>query len=151
LRVPAGPLARRESIDQVPDGWAVYLIGKRGHRRYYHTVDKAGARELLQRHHADNGAPYANAALERSRAVLGNRLIHSRPHAPEGRGKLERPHSRSGVDPPSERSPIPDHFQQSDQSRSEGPLRRNGHPGDSELLAVLAAVVELKIFAKLPA
>src|SRR5215470_14366415 len=38
----------------------------------------------------DNGSPYANAALERTCAVLGIRLIHSRPYAPEGRGKLER-------------------------------------------------------------
>jgi putative transposase len=40
--------------------------------------------------YVDNGAPYANAALERTCAVLGVRLIHSRPYAPEGRGKLER-------------------------------------------------------------
>jgi putative transposase len=40
--------------------------------------------------HADNGAPFANAALERSCAVLGIRLIHSRPYSPQGRGKQER-------------------------------------------------------------
>ncbi len=38
----------------------------------------------------DNGAPYSNAALERSCAVLGIRLIHSRPYRPQGRGKQER-------------------------------------------------------------
>jgi len=38
----------------------------------------------------DNGAPYANAALERCCAVLGTRLVHSRPHRPQGRGKQER-------------------------------------------------------------
>ena len=38
----------------------------------------------------DNGAPFANAALERTCAVLGIRLVHSRPYAPEGRGKQER-------------------------------------------------------------
>ncbi len=38
----------------------------------------------------DNGAPFANAALERTCAVLGIRLIHSRPYSPQGRGKLER-------------------------------------------------------------
>jgi putative transposase len=47
-------------------------------------------RGLPERLYADNGAPYANAALERTCAVLGIRLIHSRPGAPEGRGKLER-------------------------------------------------------------
>jgi putative transposase len=40
--------------------------------------------------HLDNGAPFANAALERTCAVLGIRLIHSRPYAPQGRGKQER-------------------------------------------------------------
>lgn len=38
----------------------------------------------------DNGAPFANAALERTCAVLGIRLVHSRPYSPEGRGKQER-------------------------------------------------------------
>jgi putative transposase len=47
-------------------------------------------RGLPERLYVDNGAPYANAALERSCAVLGMRLIHSRPYAPEGRGKQER-------------------------------------------------------------
>src|SRR5713226_4669481 len=40
--------------------------------------------------HVDNGAPFSNAALERSCAVLGIRLIHSRPYRPQGRGKQER-------------------------------------------------------------
>ena len=40
--------------------------------------------------HVDNGAPFANANLERSCAVLGIRLIHSRPYRPQGRGKQER-------------------------------------------------------------
>ena len=43
-----------------------------------------------RRHNVDNGAPYAHAALERSCAVLGIRLIHCRPYSPEGRGKQER-------------------------------------------------------------
>ncbi len=47
-------------------------------------------RGLPERLYVDNGAPYANAALERSCAVLGIRLIHSRPYSPEGRGKQER-------------------------------------------------------------
>ncbi len=47
-------------------------------------------RGLPERLYVDNGAPFSNAALERSCAVLGIRLIHSRPYAPEGRGKLER-------------------------------------------------------------
>jgi len=40
-------------VEQAADGWAVYLLGKRGHRRFYRTLDKEEARELLQRHHAN--------------------------------------------------------------------------------------------------
>lgn len=40
--------------------------------------------------HLDNGAPFAAAALERTCAVLGIRLVHSRPYSPQGRGKQER-------------------------------------------------------------
>ena len=47
-------------------------------------------RGLPERLYVDNGAPYSHAALERSCAVLGIRLIHSRPYSPEGRGKQER-------------------------------------------------------------
>jgi putative transposase len=47
------------------------------------AIQRRGAPERL---YVDNGAPYANAVLERSCAVLGIRLIHSRPYAPEGRG-----------------------------------------------------------------
>jgi putative transposase len=47
-------------------------------------------RGLPERLYVDNGAPYANAAIERTCAVLGIRLIHSRPYSPEGRGKQER-------------------------------------------------------------
>lgn len=45
---------------------------------------------LPERFYCDNGAPYANAALARTCAVLGIRLIHSRPYQPQGRGKQER-------------------------------------------------------------
>lgn len=38
----------------------------------------------------DNGAAYAGGELARSCAILGIRLIHSRPYAPQGRGKQER-------------------------------------------------------------
>jgi putative transposase len=40
--------------------------------------------------YVDNGAPFANAALQRTCAVLGIHLIHSKPYSPEGRGKQER-------------------------------------------------------------
>ncbi|MDA8295842.1 MAG: DDE-type integrase/transposase/recombinase [Actinomycetota bacterium] len=40
--------------------------------------------------YADNGAPFANSWLARTCAVLGIRLVHSKPYSPEGRGKQER-------------------------------------------------------------
>ena len=39
---------------------------------------------------SDNGAPFANAWLARTCAVLGIRLVHSKPYSPQGRGKQER-------------------------------------------------------------
>ena len=40
--------------------------------------------------YADNGAPFKNAWLARTCAVLGVRLVHSQPYSPQGRGKQER-------------------------------------------------------------
>jgi len=40
--------------------------------------------------YADNGAPFHNHALARTCAVLGVRLVHSKPYSPQGRGKQER-------------------------------------------------------------
>lgn len=47
-------------------------------------------RGLPDQLHVDNGAAFAGDELRRSCAMLGIRLIHSRPYAPQGRGKLER-------------------------------------------------------------
>jgi putative transposase len=47
-------------------------------------------RGLPEQLYLDNGTPFAAAALERSCAVLGIRLVHSRPYSPQGRGKQER-------------------------------------------------------------
>jgi putative transposase len=38
----------------------------------------------------DNGSPFVSRQLLRALAVLGVRLVHSRPGRPEGRGKIER-------------------------------------------------------------
>ncbi len=46
-----------------------------------------GVPEVL---YADNGAPFKNAWLARTCAVLGVRLVHSQPYSPQGRGKQER-------------------------------------------------------------
>jgi putative transposase len=48
------------------------------------------SRGLPERLYVDNGAPFASEALERTLAVLGVRLTHSRPGRPQGRGKVER-------------------------------------------------------------
>jgi putative transposase len=40
--------------------------------------------------YVDNGSPFVSSQLLRACAVLGIRLIHSRPGRPEGRGKIER-------------------------------------------------------------
>ena len=48
------------------------------------------ARGVPQRAYLDNGSPFVDAWLLRACAVLGIRLIHSRPGKPEGRGKVER-------------------------------------------------------------
>ncbi|MGI8609488.1 MAG: Mu transposase C-terminal domain-containing protein [Candidatus Dormibacteria bacterium] len=42
------------------------------------------------RHNVDNGSPYSGSELARTCAVLGIRLIHSKPYSPQGRGKQER-------------------------------------------------------------
>jgi putative transposase len=49
-----------------------------------------GARGIPRQIYVDNGSAYASAPLMRTCAVLGIRLVHSRPGRPEGRGKIER-------------------------------------------------------------
>jgi putative transposase len=51
------------------------------------AITRRGLPQVL---YADNGAPFSNAWLARTCAVLGIRLVHSRPYSPEGRGKQER-------------------------------------------------------------
>jgi putative transposase len=51
------------------------------------AIARRGVPQIL---HVDNGAPYANHQLARACAVLGVHLVHSKPYAPQGRGKQER-------------------------------------------------------------
>ena len=51
------------------------------------AITHRGVPEVL---YSDNGAPFRNAWLTRTCAVLGVRLVHSQPYSPEGRGKQER-------------------------------------------------------------
>src|SRR5262249_26795637 len=68
--------------------------------RFYGQENARACQELLRRAvvrrgvpeglYADTGAPFSNRWLARTCAVLGIRLVHSRPYSPEGRGKQER-------------------------------------------------------------
>jgi len=49
-----------------------------------------GARGVPRSVYVDNGSAFVAAPLLRACAVLGIRLVHSRPGRPEGRGKIER-------------------------------------------------------------
>ncbi|HTW04760.1 MAG TPA: DDE-type integrase/transposase/recombinase [Streptosporangiaceae bacterium] len=51
------------------------------------AITRRGVPDVL---YADNGAPFSNAWLARTCAVLGVRLVHSQPYSPQGRGKQER-------------------------------------------------------------
>lgn len=51
------------------------------------AVTHRGVPEVL---YCDNGAPFKNAWLARTCAILGVRLVHSQPYSPQGRGKQER-------------------------------------------------------------
>jgi len=51
------------------------------------AITRRGLPEVF---YCDNGAPFSNAWLARTCAVLGIRLVHSQPYSPEGRGKQER-------------------------------------------------------------
>ena len=48
------------------------------------------ARGVPKRIYVDNGSPFVSHQLQRICAVLGVRLVHSRPGRPQGRGKIER-------------------------------------------------------------
>ena len=48
------------------------------------------SRGVPKRIYVDNGSPFVSHQLARACAVLGIRLVHSRPGRPQGRGKIER-------------------------------------------------------------
>ncbi len=48
------------------------------------------SRGVPDRIYVDNGSPFVSHQLQRICAVLGIRLVHSRPGRPQGRGKIER-------------------------------------------------------------
>jgi putative transposase len=67
--------------------WVTWENTRAGQDVLRQAICRRGLPESL---YVDNGAPYANAALDRCCAVLGIRLVHSKPHRPQGRGKQER-------------------------------------------------------------
>lgn len=67
--------------------WVTQENTRSGQHLLREAILAHGLPEVL---YLDNGSPYSNAALERSCAVLGIRLVHSRPGQPAGRGKVER-------------------------------------------------------------
>jgi putative transposase len=70
-----------------------------GHR-WTHSEDTLSAEAALRRGvlsrgvpgttYLDNGSSFVSKQLLRALAVLGSRLVHSRPGKPQGRGKIER-------------------------------------------------------------
>jgi putative transposase len=69
-------------------------------QRWSHSEDTLAAQAALRRGilsrglpgtvYLDNGSSFVSRQLLRALAVLGVRLVHSRPGRPEGRGKIER-------------------------------------------------------------
>ncbi|HUP71400.1 MAG TPA: DDE-type integrase/transposase/recombinase [Acidimicrobiales bacterium] len=93
---PRVPGSRRAKLFLIVDDHSRLLV----HGRFVSEENTRAGQDVLREAiarrglpqvlYADNGAPFANAALERSCAVLGIRLVHSRPYSPAGRGKQER-------------------------------------------------------------
>jgi transposase InsO family protein len=67
--------------------WAGNETLRAGQELLHGAILAHGAPDSL---YVDNGSAYSGAELARSCAILGIRLIHSRPYAPQGRGKQER-------------------------------------------------------------
>jgi putative transposase len=71
----------------VHGAWMTEQNARAGQQVLRAAIQRRGAPEIL---YTDNGSPYVAEALERTCAVLGIRLVHSRPYRPQGRGKVER-------------------------------------------------------------
>jgi putative transposase len=67
--------------------WVTHENARAGQHVLRAAIARRGIPEVV---YLDNGAPFAAAVLARSCAVLGIRLVHSRPYRPQGRGKVER-------------------------------------------------------------
>src|SRR5215207_5129963 len=71
----------------VHGAWMTDQNARAGQQVLRAAIQRRGQPEIL---YTDNGSPYIAAPLERTCAVLGIRLVHSRPYRPQGRGKVEK-------------------------------------------------------------
>src|SRR5258705_450422 len=91
----------RGTIDRWLRAWLFLIVDDHSRLlvdgRFYDRENARICQELLRRaitrrgipdilYASDNGAPFANAWLARTCAVLGIRLVHSKPYSPQGRG-----------------------------------------------------------------
>ena len=93
---PKAPGSLRARLFMLVDDHSRLLV----HGRWYPVENLRAGQEVLYQAilrrglpaslYFDNGSPYTGHQLARSCAVLGIRLIHSRPYMPQGRGKQER-------------------------------------------------------------
>ena len=93
---PRTPSSARAKLFLIVDDHSRLLVDG----RFFAHENARACQELLRRaivhrgvpevFYADNGAPFSNAWLTRTCAVLGIRLVHSKPYSPQGRGKQER-------------------------------------------------------------
>ncbi|MGA3220722.1 MAG: DDE-type integrase/transposase/recombinase [Acidimicrobiales bacterium] len=93
---PRAPGSKRAKLFLLVDDYSRLLVHGRwvteentraGQDVLRSAISRRGLPEVL---YVDNGAPYANHQLARACAVLGIALVHSKPYAPQGRGKQER-------------------------------------------------------------
>jgi transposase InsO family protein len=96
IPLPKAPGSRRARLFLIVDDHSRLLVHGRwcpweklrsGQEVLHQAILRRGPPDQL---YVDNGAAFAGAELARCCAVLGIRLIRSRPYAPQGRGKQER-------------------------------------------------------------
>jgi len=93
---PRKPGSKRAKLFVLVDDYSRLLVAARwmeeentraGQEVLRSAICRRGVPEIC---YFDNGAPYRSSQLERTCAVLGIHLVHSKPYQPAGRGKQER-------------------------------------------------------------
>lgn len=67
--------------------WVTHENTRSGQEVLKATILRRGVPEAI---YLDNAASFSSSQMSRTCAVLGIRLVHSRPYRPQGRGKVER-------------------------------------------------------------